>query len=287
MDRIVLEGIRASGRHGALDHERGRPQEFEIDIACAANARAASRTDELDTTIDYRRLRQVALEVVGRRSYKLVETIAERIADAVLDELHPRWVQVRVTKLEPEGLGVPASVEVERWDDERERDLRSAPVELHVPDFAPAKAFYGALGLSVVREDAGPDGYLVMASGTDVLRFWPGNAGLRAHTYFQRFPASTPRGYGVEIVLTFADLDAAHERAAALGAVVEPLRVRHWGLRDFRVSDPYGFYVRCTEPHDVVSGARRRRSSPDHPSGGTDHDEARPRDQRGERRRDP
>ena len=51
-------------------------------------------------------------------SYRLLETVADRIASVVLDELHPKWIRVRVTKLKPAGLGVPASFEVERGADD-------------------------------------------------------------------------------------------------------------------------------------------------------------------------
>jgi len=29
--------------------------------------------------------------------------------------------------------------------------------------------------------------------------------------------------------------------------VVEPLRMRPWGARDFRIADPFGYYLRITE----------------------------------------
>ncbi len=49
----------------------------------------------------------------------------------------------------------------------------------------------------------------------------------------------------MEIVLEVEDLEAA--LADAAHAVAEPLQDRPWGLRDFRVSDPDGYYVRVTE----------------------------------------
>jgi uncharacterized glyoxalase superfamily protein PhnB len=55
------------------------------------------------------------------------------------------------------------------------------------------------------------------------------------------------RGAGVEIVLEVPDVDAAIDRARRAGAqIVEPLQDRPWGLRDFRVSDPDGHYLRIT-----------------------------------------
>jgi uncharacterized glyoxalase superfamily protein PhnB len=96
-----------------------------------------------------------------------------------------------------------------------------------------------------------------MLHGADVLRFWSDDLSGSQRGPFAHYPSTTPRGYGVEIVLTFDDIEQAFERASAIGAVVEPIRERHWGLRDFRLIDPYGFYVRCTEPHDPLSGRRR------------------------------
>lgn len=249
VDRIVLSGIRVQARHGVSDEERARPQEFELELSCSTDTHAAARDDDIANTVNYVHLRDVAVAVATGSSFRLLETLAERIASAILDELHPSWVGVRVTKLWPEGVGVPASVEIERG--RATPAFRSAPIELHVSDFGPAKRFYGALGLLSLREEIGEEeGYLVMGHGTDLLRFWPGTAAVERHSHFGRSPTTTERGYGVEIVLTFDDLDATFEAARAVGTIVEPIRRRHWGLRDFRVLDPYGFYVRCTEPHD-------------------------------------
>ena len=253
VDRIVLSGIRVQARHGVSDEERSHPQEFEMELSCSTDARAAARDDEITRTVDYVHLRDVAVAVATGSSFRLLETLAERIASAILDELHPSWVRVRVTKLRPEGVGVPASVEIERGD-AAPGAFRSAPIELHVPDFAPAKRFYGALGFAPLREEiAGDEGYLVMGHGADVLRFWPGTAAVERHSHFGRSPATTAPGHRVEMVLTFHDLDATFEAARSVGTIVEPIRRRHWGLRDFRALDPFGFYVRCTEPHDPAA----------------------------------
>ena len=55
------------------------------------------------------------------------------------------------------------------------------------------------------------------------------------------------RGAGVEIVLEIPDVDAAAEAAVEAGyRLAEPVRERPWGLRDFRVVDPDGYYLRIT-----------------------------------------
>jgi len=126
-------------------------------------------------------------------------------------------------------------------------------VELHVPDLDLARSFYARLGFSVVREERpGADGgYLVMERGTSLICFWGGTPRVAEHSFFGRHPAGTARGHGVEIVIPVEDLDATHEAMRAMGRVVEPPLRRPWGPRDFRVEDPFGFYLRITEPQDV------------------------------------
>jgi uncharacterized glyoxalase superfamily protein PhnB len=55
------------------------------------------------------------------------------------------------------------------------------------------------------------------------------------------------RGAGVEIVLEVEDLDEAFARAQGTGQpIAEPPRLQPWGLRDFRLADPDGYYIRVT-----------------------------------------
>jgi lactoylglutathione lyase len=132
-------------------------------------------------------------------------------------------------------------------------------VELHVPDLRAAKAFYRKFKFAVVREetaDAG-DGYVVMRRGASLLFFWGGTKAVRDHEYFRRFRGPRKRGYGVELVIPVDDLDAAYRAAVAAKSAVAAPRLRAWGARDFRAVDPFGFYLRFTEPHDPT-----RRSAP-------------------------
>ena len=65
--------------------------------------------------------------------------------------------------------------------------------------------------------------------------------------YFTRSIASQRRGLGVEIVMEVDDLGTAHRRVLDSGhPVFEPPQRRPWGLRDFRIVDPDGYYLRVT-----------------------------------------
>ena len=132
-------------------------------------------------------------------------------------------------------------------------------VELHVPDLGAAKAFYRRFKFAVVREEVadGGDGYLVMGRGSSLIFFWGGTEAVRDHEYFRRFRGVRKRGYGVELVIPVDDLDEAYRVAVTAKCVVAQPRTRAWGARDFRAEDPFGFYLRFTEPHDPT-----RRSVP-------------------------
>jgi len=57
---------------------------------------------------------------------------------------------------------------------------------------------------------------------------------------------------GVELVLEVDDLDEEHARVTVAGwPLAEDLADRPWGLRDFRLLDPSGYYWRITgrAPH--------------------------------------
>ena len=57
---------------------------------------------------------------------------------------------------------------------------------------------------------------------------------------------------GVEIGLSVDDVDALykHVQAEAPHAITEELVSQPWGLSDFRVADPDGYYIRIQESMD-------------------------------------
>jgi lactoylglutathione lyase len=68
-----------------------------------------------------------------------------------------------------------------------------------------------------------------------------------ARTWEQVDPRVRAVPAGVEIVLEVDDVAAAHERVLAAGYPVEQdLQRRSWGLTDFRLHDPAGYYLRIT-----------------------------------------
>ncbi len=84
-DRIVVTGIRGHGRHGVFDHERHDGQEFTVDVELEVATSTAARSDDLSDTVDYGAVAVAVHELIVGEPVDLVETLAERVADACLE----------------------------------------------------------------------------------------------------------------------------------------------------------------------------------------------------------
>ena len=101
-DRIEIRDLRVMGVHGVLDEEQTRAQPFSLDIVAWVDTTEAQQSDDLADTVDYAALAQTAADVVGGRSYRLLEALAGRLANALLiSDRRLEAVEVIVSKLHP------------------------------------------------------------------------------------------------------------------------------------------------------------------------------------------
>lgn len=97
-DRIVLRGLEAFGRHGALPEERSVGQRFLVDAVLWLDTRVAAAGDDLAATVDYALLAQRLTALVERESVRLIETLAARLAAVCLDAPPVDRVEITVHK---------------------------------------------------------------------------------------------------------------------------------------------------------------------------------------------
>ena len=120
-------------------------------------------------------------------------------------------------------------------------DLR---LELFVADVERSAAFYERV-LGFVRERES-DAYVAIRRG-DVRIGIGAAANLPPQHYFDASSLQHRKGIGVEIVLEVDDVDEALRTVIEAGhPVLTQLGRRPWGLRDFRIADPDGYYLRIT-----------------------------------------
>ncbi len=113
MDRILLNAVSCQARVGVPDWERKEPQTLKLDVELHADLFPAARADNPSLAVDYWEAEKLARQVVEGREFKLIETVAEAVALALLKRFKPvRVVRVRVTK-RPKVMPKTASVAVE------------------------------------------------------------------------------------------------------------------------------------------------------------------------------
>lgn len=98
MDRIELKGVECYGYHGVLEQERQHGQTFYVDLTCWLDF---SQAKQLDDTVNYAELAQLAHDIVASEPEDLIETVANRIADQALAR-HEQLAAVEVTVHKPD-----------------------------------------------------------------------------------------------------------------------------------------------------------------------------------------
>ena len=92
---VEVHGLELFGRHGVNDDERRDGQTFLFDVTLEI---AEPKEDAIEATIDYRLVRDIVRGVNHAESYRLLETLAAAVADALNAELRVKSVRVTVRK---------------------------------------------------------------------------------------------------------------------------------------------------------------------------------------------
>jgi len=111
--RIRLEGIRFRARHGASRAERDLPQDFVVDLEVLLPIASLPHSDSRARVFDYDHLATLVVDEGTSVSYKLLETLAERLINRVLADTPAILVQVRVKKFGPPTSASVDAVSVE------------------------------------------------------------------------------------------------------------------------------------------------------------------------------
>lgn len=113
-DIIRLKNAVFYAYHGVVTDEQNLGGKFEVDAEIAADISSAVEQDSLKKTIDYEALYATIQHLVTARKYYLIETLANAIAEGILQEF-PSIAElvIRVRKPHPPVKGVIDHVEVE------------------------------------------------------------------------------------------------------------------------------------------------------------------------------
>jgi dihydroneopterin aldolase len=118
---VFLRDLVLPASIGVHAHEHRGPQRIRINVDLGVlddGARPLSRApvgrDELSRVVDYEALANRVRAIVSAGHVRLVETLAERIAEACLQDPRVELARIRVEKLDVFADAASAGVEIER-----------------------------------------------------------------------------------------------------------------------------------------------------------------------------
>jgi dihydroneopterin aldolase len=119
VDRIIVPAIPVQAHVGVPEEERLERQDLLISLVLHLDLSVAGTSDDVKDTVDYDAACGVVQAIASERPFRLIESVAEAVARALLDGFAVHGVDVRVEK--PQALrarGVPyAAVEIHRSRD--------------------------------------------------------------------------------------------------------------------------------------------------------------------------
>lgn len=98
-DWIVIDQLEFDTIIGIYPHEREQVQPLRMNIRLGvAPIHAAAQSDDISTTVDYQRVCETVMALAQAGEFNLVETLAERSADALFAAFPIQAIQLSVSK---------------------------------------------------------------------------------------------------------------------------------------------------------------------------------------------
>jgi dihydroneopterin aldolase len=114
MDIVFLRGLRVNAVIGVYGWERQIRQTLSLDLELAADVAAAAASDDIADAVDYYAVSKRVTAFVEASEFRLIETLAERVAELVLSEFSVSWLRLTVAKPGPIRACQAVGVSIER-----------------------------------------------------------------------------------------------------------------------------------------------------------------------------
>lgn len=84
MDKIRIEELKIFAHHGVFEFENINGQYFYVNAELEVDAEKAGFSDNLEESVDYGAVCKLIEKVMTEKTYKLIETVAQKIASEIL-----------------------------------------------------------------------------------------------------------------------------------------------------------------------------------------------------------
>lgn len=98
MDIIYIQDLKVETIIGINNWEREVRQTVSFDLEMACDIRKAAQSDHIDDALNYKTIAKRLIQFIDESNFFLIETLAERCAEIVLNEFDVRWLKLRISK---------------------------------------------------------------------------------------------------------------------------------------------------------------------------------------------
>ena len=98
MDKVFIEGLEIEALIGIYDWERRIRQTLVFDLEMGFDNRVPAASDDIADTLNYKAVSKRLIDYVSQSDFGLVETLAERCAQIVMDEFGIAWLRLKLSK---------------------------------------------------------------------------------------------------------------------------------------------------------------------------------------------
>lgn len=98
-DIVFIEDLRIDTIIGIYDWEREVKQTIALDIEMAADNTRPAATESIDDALNYKAVAKRMIAFTEQSQFQLVETLAERLAEIIMNEFNVPWCRLKLSKL--------------------------------------------------------------------------------------------------------------------------------------------------------------------------------------------
>jgi dihydroneopterin aldolase len=113
MDTVFIDGLEIETIIGIYEWEREVKQLVRIDLQMAWDNKPAAQSEDIEKALNYKAVCDRLMDFIAGSEFLLVETMAENIADILMNEFNVPWLQLKLTKPTaiPQASGVGVMIE--------------------------------------------------------------------------------------------------------------------------------------------------------------------------------
>ena len=114
MDAVFIRDLKVEAIVGIYEFERCAEQLVVVNIEMAGDNKLAAESEDIQKAINYKDVAEQSEALIIEGKFLLVETMAEKLAEMILQNFNTPWVSIEVAKPQAIKNAAAVGVKIER-----------------------------------------------------------------------------------------------------------------------------------------------------------------------------